>query len=426
MRLAKERSPLMIAARLGIDQYESRLREARTGWYPKFEVSGFGTALPELKPGHSGATPLQDYDFTRLGPLVVGSVSLAQTVYTFGKLSALKDLARQGIDIAAATVRAAEDEAAYQVARVWWGMVLAADLHDMVADAKRLLDEQRQKVEKARDADDGNFNQADLLKLNVFAADIENKIRQFERNRAQADDGMRLALNLESDVPVEAAGELTAVYVPPVPVEALEALALANAPRLLAQRKGVQARLVQAELARNQLWPDIVFVARYAYTYAPTRTENTDSLATNPTNTATSGVGLVLRWTLDLWRQLEKIDQADLDARQTSLQERYESKKLAMDVRQMFREMTDARAMIDVQERAYKSARGWLNAESQAYEDGIQEFTEVLRAMEAYSTKRLAFAESVYTYNLAVAALSRAVGMDLTTLQATPTPAALR
>lgn len=416
--MALQRSPLMAAARLGIDQYASKLREAQTAWYPKLDASVFSTALPALKPGRDGSDTWNDYDFANLGPLMVGSVSVAQPMYSFGKITALKLLAQQGVDIARTTVRVAEDEMRYQLSRAWWGLVLVDSLRDLTSDGRKLLDEQREKLEKARDDGDPGFNQADLLKLNVYGSEIEEKVRQFDRNRAQAEDGLRLALATAPDAAVQAAGELTAVVVPDVPSAALEALALANAPRLLAQRNGVQARLIQVDLAQSQLWPDLVFVARLAYTYAPTRDATTDSLATNPNNSATSGVGVALRWSLDLFRQLEKIDQARLDARQAVLQTQGEALKLRTDVRQLFREMTDARALIDIQERAMKAARGWLVAENQAYEDGFQDFAEVLRATETYYRKRISHAEAVYNYNLAVAALSRAVGMDLTSVEA--------
>lgn len=416
--LAIQRSPMMAAARLGVDQYASKLREAQTAWYPKLDTSAFATALPALKPGRDGSDTWNDYDFANLGPLVVSSVSVAQPMYTFGKITTLKRLAQQGVDIARTTVRIAEDEMRYQLSRAWWGLVLVDSLRDLTSDGRKLLDEQREKLEKSRDDGDPSFNQADLLKLNVYASEIEEKIRQFERNRAQAQDGLRLAMATEPDAPVQASGELTAVTVPDVPSSALEALALANSPRLLAQRDGVQARLIQVDLAQTQLWPELVFVARLAYTYAPTRDSTTDSLATNPNNSATSGVGVALRWSLDVFRQLEKIDQARLDARQAVLQTQGEALKLRADVRQMVREMTDSRALIDIQERAMKAARGWLVAESQAYEDGFQDFAEVLRATETYYRKRLSHAEAVYNYNMAVAALSRAVGMDLTSLEA--------
>ncbi len=413
-----EKSPLMAAARLGLDQYQSRLREAKSVFYPKFEVNGFASVLPALKPGRDGSEPLEDYDFTNLGPLGVASIGMAQTLWTAGKVSSLKQLANEGVDIARATVRVAEDELRYQLSRAWWGLVLVEDLRELTGDVRRILDETRTKMEKQRDDGDEGFNQGDLLRLNVYAAEIEDKLRGNERAKQQALDGARLAMGLPLETPVEPVGELTPVAVPPLSVEAIEALAQANSPRFLAQRGGVRARLLQVEAAEAQLWPDLLFIVRVAGTYAPTRDSSSDSLASNPSNAATTGLGLVLRWTLDIWRQVEKIDQARLDLRQAQFNIEHERQKLKVDARAAFREMTDARAMIDVQYKAYKSARGLLNATTQAWEDGFEDYAEVLRVTESYVRRRLAWAEAIYGYNLAVAALGRLCGTDLTALTA--------
>jgi len=413
---AIERSPLVAAARVGIEHYRSRLAEAHSLWFPKFQIEGFGSVLPALRPGRDGSKPFEDYDLTRLGPLGVGSLGVAQTLYTFGKIDALSRLASQGIDISKTTVRIAEDEMRYQIARAWWGLVLVADLRELIDEVKRMLDETRARLEKQRDDGDPEFNQNDLLKLNVHSAEIEEKLRQFERNRQQALDGLRQAMDDPSGFEVEAAGDLTSVAIPDLPIEAIEALATANAPRLLAYRGGVQARLIQVEVVRAQRWPDLLFVARVAGTYAPTRDSNADSLASNPSNTAVTGLGVVLRWTLDVWRSAETVRQAELEARQAGLALRGEIAKVRADARQSWREMTDARALIAVQDKACRAARGLLTSEAQAWDDGIGDYAEVLRAMESYTRRRLAFAESIYTYNLAVAALSRQVGADLTRL----------
>ncbi|MSQ81830.1 MAG: TolC family protein [Myxococcales bacterium] len=417
---ALERSPLMAAARIGLEQYQSRVREAQSVFYPKFEVNGFASVLPGLKPGKTGSEPTEDYDFTNLGPLAVGSIGMAQTLWTAGKFSSLKQLANEGVDIARTLVRVAEDEMRFQLSRAWWGLVLVDDLRDLTEEIRKVLSEQREKLERQRDEEDPAFNQSDLLRLNVYAAEIEEKLRQFERNRQQALDGARLAMGDPNEVEVQAAGELTPVTMAPISIEAAEALALANSPRHVAQRGGVKARLLQVSAAENQLWPDLLFIVRVAATYAPTRDSSSDSLASNPSNAATTGLGLVLRWTLDIWRQLERIEQARLDVRQAQLQLDGERAKLRVDVRQAWREMTDALAMISVQHKAFKAARGLLTVETQAYDDGFGEYSEVLRAMESFVRRRLAHAEAIFTYNLAVAGLSRLVGMELTTLRVLP------
>jgi hypothetical protein len=57
------------------------------------------------------------------------------------------------------------------------------------------------------------------------------------------------------------------------------------------------------------------------------------------------------------------------------------------------------------------------------YENGFQEFAPVLSALEAYYRRRIAWLDAMYNHNLAVAALSRAVGMDVTQVETVRVPA---
>lgn len=418
---ALKRSPLVAAAALSLDSYESKLAEAKTAAYPKFDASAFLSVLPREKPGTDGTNPFTDYDFSHLGPLVLGTFSVAQPLYTFGKIEELRRLAEHGVDIGAATRRIAEDEMRYQMARAFWGLVMVREMRDMITDGRKLLEEQRAKVEKERDENDERFNQSDLLKLQIMTADLEDRVRQTERGRQQALDGLRLAMNDPADLDIDPQAEFKPILFDVLPGEAYEALALMNSPKLLAMRNGTQARLVQVQLAKDQMYPDIVLVARIAGTYAPTRNTTPDSLVTNPNNTASSGAGVAVRWSIDLFRNLAKIDQADIDYRQQVLQEAGEREKARMDVRQMYREMVDARAMVGLHEQAMKSARGWLNSENQKYEDGFaDDMTQVQFALEAYYRRRISYFESILSYNLSVAALSRATGMDVSKVRSVP------
>lgn len=411
---AMRRSPLLAAAAMNLDAYEAKVREARTAAYPKFDASAFFSVLPAVREGSDGSNPFTDFDFSSVGPLALGSFSVAQPLWTFGKIDNLRRLANVGIGIGTATRRIAEDEMRYQLARAFWGLVMVRELEDMISDGRKLLDEQRERVNKMRDDNDEHFNQSDLLRLQILTADFEEKARSVERSRQQALDGMRLAMNDPTSQMIIPLAEFKAIEFPIMPIDAYETLALLNQPRLLAQRDGTRARLVQVDLARSQLYPDLVLVARIAGTYAPERNTSPDSLATNPNNTATSGAGVALRWTIDYFRSLVKVDQAEIDYRQQVLQEKGEREKARMDVRQLVRELIDAKAIVDVQGKAMKAARGWLNAENQRYEDGFaDDMIELQRALESYSLRRVAYLQAIYNYNVAVAALSRAVGMDV-------------
>ena len=262
------------------------------------------------------------------------------------------------------------------------------------------------------------------MKINIYYADFEDKIRQAERSKQQALDGLRMAMaeTTEVDVVADIVGFKPLEFAT-LSVAAYEALALANAPKLLAYRHGVAARVEQVSLARNNTLPDIGLIAKVAGTYAPSQNGavTTGSLGAIPGSGVDFGGGIALRWSLDIGRLLAQIDQAKVQADQAQLAEQGEREKTRMDVRQLYREMIDWRAMVDVHEKAKTSAQGWLNATMQTYDDGFEsDYNEVLRAIEAYYRRRLTWLDAVYNYNVAVAALSRAVGMDVTQVKEPP------
>ena len=422
---ALERSPLIAAAYKSLDLYEAMLREAQSTQYPKLEITAFGAALPNLKPGTTGSNAFTDYDLTGAWrPLVLGQISVAQPIFTFGKISTLKRLAGEGVEIGQATRKIAADEMRYQIARAWWGLVTVAQMDDMIRDGKKRFLEEKERQERLRDTADEKFNQNDLMKINIYFADFEDKVRGAERGRMQALDGLRMAMADGTDVDVVPTVEkLEPLDFPMLPMEAYESLALANAPKLVAFRHGVAARVEQVALAKSNLWPDLAIAARVSGTVSQSGSVTTGSLGAIPGTGVDVGAGLYLRWNLDIGRLLAQIDQAKVNADQAMLAEQGEREKTRMDVRQLVREMIDWRAMVDVQEKAKTSAQGWLNATMQTYDDGFEsDYNEVLRAIEAYYRRRLTWLDAIYNFNVSVAAVSRAVGTDITQVQATKQP----
>lgn len=425
---ALARSPLIAAANKGLALYEAMQDEARSTQYPKIDVSAFGSAIPALKQWTDPSDPTHPHDYVATNPgdydlaghwrpLILSQLTVTQPLFTFGKIASLKRLAAQGVEIGEATNKIAADEMRYQIARAWWGLVATAQMDDMIRDGKKRFLEERDRQEHMRDVADEKFNQNDLMKINIYYADFEDKVRAAERGRQQAMDGLRMAMaeNVEVEVQPDYA-TFSPLQFTTLPVADYEALALANSPKLLAFRHGVAARLEQVQLAKNNTLPDFGLIVRLAATYAGSQSGTvTGSLGAIPGNGIDFGGGLGMRWSLDIARLLAQVNQAKVLADQATLAEEGEREKTRMDVRQLYRELVDWQAMCAVQEKAKTSAQGWLNATMQMYDDGFEsDYNEVLRAIEAYYRRRIAWLDAIYNYNVAVAALSRAVGVDVT------------
>ncbi len=411
-KIAMKRSPLIAAARTDIDKYAALAREARSAKMPKFEVTAFGTALPTLKEGRSGADMFNDWDWAKAGPFLTGQLSFTQALWTFGKIDTLQRMAKTGVAVGAAVQQVARMEMHYQLSRAWWTLVLADELSAIIEAGEKQLRKERKRLDKQQDDED--FDPNSMMQLRMLEADFEARVRSARRTRAMAADGLRMAMDEPPTTKVSAKTEgLDPIEFPVLPSAAYENLALQNHPRLLARRGGLAVKLDQVRYQRNSLWPDVLLIGRVAYTYAPTRDAST-SVTENPTNPTVSGGGIAMRWKLDIWRQFARIDKAETAWRRESKRVRAEEQKIRMEVRKLYRELVDAQAMMRVHERAMKAARGWLRTEEEMQGGGFSEYRELARALEQYYRRKLTWLESIYRYNVLVANLSRAVGSDIT------------
>lgn len=415
---AMKRSPLIAAARTDINKYAALVREADSTRMPKIQATGFASVLPTLKDGRTGSDVFSDWDWSRTGPFLTGQLSFSQALYTFGKISTLRHMASIGVRVGRAVQQVAKMEMHYQLARAWWTLVLADELGDIIKDGEKHLKKERDRLDAAQDDDD--FDPNSLLQVRMLEADFEARVRMAKRTRALAEDGLRMALAEPPTTRIRATSDgLRPIQFAVLPTAAYEMIALANHPRLLAQRGGLAVKLDRVRYARDELWPDILLVGRAAYTYAPTR-ESSTSVTENPTNPTVSGGGIALRWSLDFWRQSARIDQAEIAHLQASKLVRAEEQKVRLDVRRIYRELVDAQAMVNVHERAMRAARGWLRTEEEMQGGGFSEYRELARALEQYYRRKLTWLESIHTYNVLVAELSRAVGSDITLAKAPP------
>lgn len=414
----------MKAAEADLTRYRTLLKESNAARYPVFTATGFLAPLPEKKEGASGADWLNDWDWTRLSPLFSIQTTITQVLWTFGKLDALEDAAKSGVKVGRAVTRVATMELRYQVARAWWGLLIAKELGDIIGSGTKRLAKERARLEdeqeKAED-EDKTYDPTALLRLKMAEADLEARVRQAKRQRSFAEDALRAAVNVPHNTPIAAkASYIQPLDFPMLSIAAYERLALVNHPKLLALRNGATARFSQLRYEKSRLWPDIVLTGRIAYTYAPGVTTGNESLADNPTNPTQSGGGLGLRWRLD-FRQFARIDRARAVHQKADQLAKGEALKVSLAVRNLVREMKDGHAMIAVYERAMKAARGWLSSEAQMSKGGFTDYKEVVRALEQYYRRKLAWLQSIYAFNVKVAELSRAVGVDVTSMRVTST-----
>lgn len=420
LEMAMTGNPRVAKARLGIEEAEAELETAQAEYQPRIEVQ----ALLAPMTGHhapSVAAPFTSIYSTDLGDLgewgvwTKISVKLVQPIYTSGKITWLNRARKLGVEVSRGLEATARADARLEVLKAWFGLELTGRLTGVLVEGRGYFDKARRHLAEMEKNDDESWDPVDKMKVNVYEAQIiEQELDAKRLNTLAAAQLRRLAgmdpmarvdfLTVDEPVPMTPMVELD--------LEAAVVAALDNRPELAALRTGIRAREAEEEARFRKFFPDFVFFAEFEYAYSNVADDMTFPYY-DPFNTLGFGAGLAMRFDLNIGAKLGELKktraqksalQVELDGAETSIR---------LEVEKLFMEMQDAKSMIAVLENALKSARGWVIAKLDLFENGMATLQEVVDGLTQFFLAQLAYYQAVYDFNLAVAMLERATGVEL-------------
>ncbi|MBU0554165.1 TolC family protein [Myxococcota bacterium] len=431
----KEGNPAMAEAQATLANYTALFDQAYFAWTPKVKVDALLAPLPERRllkqcvlgrdalTGLESVGPCPGQDIednevittdTEIGLLVRLNAKVTFPIYTFGKIDSAKRAARAGVHIGRATVDATRAELGAMVKQAYYGVQLAESVLGVIQDGRKRMNEIRAQIEKELDKESGRFTSNDLRKLLVEQAEVEAGYLETEALRQQALEGIRVAAGLPAGAPFDLdSATLEAVFVEPRPVEAYLELAIDAHPKLRALDAAVRARRAQVDMARAEFYPNIALVGGFGVAEGTTAEDNPDPFAKDDYNYLQWGAVLGAEWSLDFATRMSKLKQAEADFVKQRAQRDLFVQKLRIDVATRVAKMNRYQGEINVREVAMKAAKGWLVSNSLNFGLGLVQTSEILASLAAYSKTRLKYYQVLYEYNLAVAQLSKTVGVEL-------------
>ncbi len=405
-------SPLMDAARSGLDAMEAQLRRADWARFPSFRLEAGGTPSPEIQTNGFDI----DVDWGRWGYFYRVGVTMVQPVYAFGRIRALRSAASSGVDVGNARVDLAKWELRVRMAQAYYGAKLARELGAILKDGRSWLEKAKRRMDKLRAADADEYDQMEHLRLKTRSSEffqLEADQRELEITSLT---GLRLLLSRGADAPVTPVeGELKPLEVGDLAVERLIDAMEAHHPKVRMAKAAGRAKTALAAGKSAELWPQVVFVADASVNDSNVlSTEGT--LMEGETIGYSIAVLLGMRWSLDVPQRLAVRDQARAEASAAVSQAQAARDLAELEVRRIHRTLSDKRSLIDIYARSKKAAQGWLTAAWDTHDAGFGSFRNVMDALLQFYGKRLAHLKAVHEYNIMVHELSRAVGVDVMTL----------
>lgn len=430
---ARENAAVMDAERARKKNAEWQQYRARYAWAPKLQADTLLAPVPADTDVNDFGNNIDSILALNIGPYFKQTARLIIPIYTFGRINRAKALAELGVKNADLEGRKAELELIFQVRRAYYGLQLARSLDSMIQDGGKLVTEQLEKMEEARNFGEADFETKDFRKLQIFSAELESRILDNQKLVTLGLAGLQYLT--EQDLDLVNIPELPLDEEPEElqPLDHYQQIARKNRPEVLQLGAAVDARQEQLKLQRAEYFPNLFFAANFSYGISTEsiarspvqRLENGEYVDTdlstppfsNPYNQLGVGVALGLRWNLDFVQTYGKVRETEAQVERTRAQRAQAVGAIELEIEKLHLEAAQARERIAIQGRRLEAARRWrdsigLTAELSGQSIDNAKMADAIDPLKAYYEAKLLHMQAIVEYKIARAALAKGIGLD--------------
>lgn len=417
--LARRYNQGLSAANRATAFVRAQLSEAERSYLPTGEFTSLLAPSPNIKcsPDEQNCTntgPNRNVPVGVSGVYTRSQITLAQPIYTFGKISAGVAAAEAGVEASKSREAATAAELELNVARAYYGLKLAREIESTLKEGLGYITQAEEMVQKDLDEGSGNMTVTDKLRLQATRAEVEAQALEVGRGGGIALNGLRALVGPTGpqDFTVDAA-PLEKRAVPNRPLSYYEEQARLSRPEVRALDYFVRARRKLADLEFSRQLPDLVLVATATYAYASSVEDPRNAFLNDPFNVVTGGFGAMLRVPLDFGPRNARANQATAQAEEAAFRRREALGGIAFEVSKAYLEKVEAENRMNTLAQGEKVSRRWMTSIVQKLDLGLAETREVTDALRSYFTMRVRYLQAIHDFNLAVAALARATGVSV-------------
>jgi ABC-type transporter MlaC component/outer membrane protein TolC len=416
IRAAMQQNPQVAAARAQEAAMQAQRRQADAARWPIVTLNAaVGPSLQAtLVPG-TAVTSVErqyhDFRFSDLSAVFVGTLTVIQPLYTFGKIALRQEAASHGVRAREAQTRMERSDVALEVARIYEAYLLARDGGRFLGEIAHWLERTLEGTEERLARHQGSVTDRDVLRLKSGQGLIAIGQHQAEAGLSQAAAGLIAYLGLPRDEPIEVAeDELGLVGDIPPSFSTLVALASHNRPELVALSEGRSALDALARAEAAGVKPDIFALALVAAAYTPGRDWIETRFVVDPLNNFVPWLAVGLRWQVQGYTAAERAKEQRAQADVLRHLGEWAEAGIPAEVRRAYEDVARTRKDVETGELAVAKAKQWMVEASADYAIGFLDVREVSDAVEAYVAIRTAILKAHFEHNVAMAELSRATG----------------
>ncbi len=394
--IASHRNHDILLTQEALRQAEEKITQARATMLPFLGAEASYSRLDEKLGFAMGPQSLtfMDRDLYKAG------IVIQQPIFMGGRLDAAHKAAQYSRDAEAQGKRTIEEEITFQVTRAYRTVQVAEAFQKVAAEALDLLEVHEHDVTIL--VEKGANPEIDLLRTRTELANARTELNAADN----AVDLAHSALKNLLVIPLEESVSLTeALGRPPKPeddLSRLTELALPRRPEISAITSKIAAAEQALKAAKGEYMPSIALEGRYEYMKGDFR-----DLEGGYHWTVGMGAQLpVWNW----GKTAAKVREAQSQLAQARIEHDKTKDRIRLEVRQAFLNLGKAEKNIEAAESALKTAREAYRHARVRYRAGEGTNTDVLDARTSLTRTEATHTQALFDYNVALAALQRAVG----------------
>ncbi len=429
--VTRKTNPGIAAAVQQTAAVQAQLLEARRSWMPTGELLSMvapapeircltdlplpsGTSEKEWRQEHCDRTNVYEASLNLRGVFTRTELRLVQPIYTFGKISAGVSAAESGIAASRSREQGVAAEVEMNVRRAYWTAKLSREILETINEGVSYLDEGQKTVEKDLAEGGGNATPADRYRLITVRADVDSRVLEATKLAQMARGGIRALIGPEAPKDIDVDSEpLAPLEVPPRTLEQYEDQAQRDRPEVRALGFLVEAKRSLADLERRKQYPDLVLMGTATFAFTSSIDNPKNAFANDPYNALSGGLAAAVRMPLDLGVKNARAVRLNAEAEEAFQRHREARGGITFEVQRAHADMIEAQQRMKVLKGGEKAGRTWMTSISQKFALGLAETKDLSDALVAYFQFRVRYLQAVYDFNIAAAALGRAIGGDV-------------
>ncbi len=371
-------------------------------------------SLPKIDGSATGAYMLPDMDMMsmelRMRGMYMAGISLTQPIYTGGKISTGRKLARIGEEVAQEQHRMTRMDILVEADQAYWTYIAVARKVGMMESYRSQMDTLYRQTETALAT--GMATENDLLRIEAKRSEIRYQLQKVQNGADLCRMSLCRMIGVDFDTAIEAVDTTFMISQP-----GKLSLDMEARPELHLLRQQIAAGKEQIRMARADMLPTVGLTAGYTY-YGNVKLNSLIDLGEGTmvpyTQEFRDGIGiamLAVKIPIFHWGESrKKVRKAQYELNNVELELQKNTRLLSIEVQQAIRNMQDGYLMIRTAETGVRQASENLRMMRNRYVASMASLTDLLDAQSQWQQAESNLIEAQTQYKMYETAYLRATG----------------